>query len=121
MVAFFINNYMVTTLIILNIILIIIILTILAFYIFRNKKDAIENKKDAIENKKDAIERICENEDTCCEVDISKNRQNKKIKQDRVFDGRFVTDEEYQQMIKSKKSLIEELYNEYEHFKELSK
>ena len=114
MVAFFINNYMVTTLIILNIILIIIILTILAFYIFRNKKDAIENKKDVIES-------ICENEDTCCEVDIIKHRQNKKIKQDRVFDGRFVTDEEYHQMIKSKRGLIEELYNEYEHFKELSK
>ena len=114
MVAFFINNYMATTLIILNIILIIIILTILAFYIFRNKKDVIENKKDVIES-------ICESEDKCCEVDISEHRQNKKIKQDRVFDGRFVTDEEYQQMIKSKRSLIEELYNEYEHFKELSR
>ena len=118
MVAFFINNYMVTTLIILNIILIIIILTILAFYIFRNKKDVIENKKDV-------IERICENEDTYCEIDSSEYKQNKKIKQDRVFDGRFVTDEEYQQMIKSKRSdisiLMEELYNEYEHLKELNK
>lgn len=107
---------MVTTLIILNIILIFIILAILAFFIFRNKKDVIENKKDVIES-------ICKNEDTCCEVDSSdhRHRQNKKIKQDRVFDGRFVTDEEYQQMIKSRRSLIEELYNEYEHFKELSK
>jgi hypothetical protein len=105
---------MVTALIILNIMLIIIILTILAFYIFRNKKDVIENKKNVIES-------ICENKDTCCEVDISNRRKNKKIKQDRVFDGRFITDEEYQQMIKSKRSLMEELYNEYEHLKELNK
>lgn len=114
MVAFFINIYMVTTLIILNIILIIIILTILAFYIFRNKKDV-----------KDVIESICENEDVYCEIDSSDYKQNKNIKQERVFEGRFVTDDEYQQMMKNRRSdisvLLEELDNEYEHLKELNK
>jgi hypothetical protein len=115
---------MVTALIILNIMLIIIILTILAFYIFRNKKDVIENKKD-VKDVKDVIENICDNEDEYCEIDSSDYKQNKNIKQERVFDGRFVTDEEYQQMIKSKRSdisiLMEELYDEYEYLKELSK
>ena len=47
------------------------------------------------------------------------------LKEERVFVGRLITDEEYQQMMKSRKSdiaiLLEEVENEYEHLKELNK
>ena len=108
MVAFFINNYMVVLLIVLNIILI-SLFVVLSIYFFRNKKD--------------------ENKSVCNNIDIDnkdiKIESNKKIKQDRVFEGRFITDEEYQQMMKNRRSdisvLLKELDNEYEHLKELNK
>jgi len=93
-------------LIVLNIILI-IILVFLLIYLFNNKKDNV--KSDCIINE-------CSDE-----IEI----QNKKINLDRVFEGRFVTDEEYQQMMKYKRSdvsiLLEEVEREYEHLKELNK
>lgn len=89
-------------LIVLNILLI-AILAFLLIYFFRNKN--VDVKGDNIK--------------------IVKNKQNKKIKSDRVFVGRFVTDEEYQQMMNSRKSdlaiLLEDMEREYEHLKELNK
>ena len=89
-------------LIVLNILLI-AILAFLLIYFFRNKN--VDVKGDNSE--------------------IVKNKQNKKIKSDRVFVGRFVTDEEYQQMMNSRKSdlaiLLEDMEREYEHLKELNK
>ena len=89
-------------LIVLNILLI-AILAFLLIYFFRNKN--VDVKGDNSE--------------------IVKNKQNKKIKSDRVFVGRFVTDEEYQQMMNSRKSdlaiLLEDKEREYEHLKELNK
>ena len=50
---------------------------------------------------------------------------NKISNSEHVFVGRFVTDDEYQQMIKSRKSdisiLLEDVDREYEHLKELNK
>ena len=95
-------------LIILNILLI-FALIFLVLYLFRNKKDNDEN--------------ICV--DNKCEVESDEYKQNNNLNSERVFVGRFVTDEEYQQMIKNRKSdisiLLEEVNNEYEHFKELNK
>lgn len=89
-------------LIVLNILLI-AILAFLLIYFFRNKN--VDVKGDNSE--------------------IVKNKQNKKIKSDRVFVGRFITDEEYQQMMNSRKSdlaiLLEDMEREYEHLKELNK
>lgn len=95
------------TLIILNIILI-IVLIFLIIYIFKNKKDNVKN--------------------ICIHNDYDKNenvdyRRNKNINSDRIFVGRFVTDEEYQQMITSRRSnisiLLEEVEKEYEKLKSL--
>ena len=53
-----------------------------------------------------------------------RNKQNKKINSEQVFVGRFITDEEYQQMMNNRRSdisiLLEEVELEYEHFKELN-
>ena len=95
-------------LIILNILLI-FALIFLVLYLFRNKKDNDEN--------------ICV--DNKCEVKSDEYKQNNNLNSERVFVGRFVTDEEYRQMIKNRKSnisiLLEEVNSEYEHFKELNK
>ena len=95
-------------LIILNIILI-VILIFLALYIFRNKKDDVKNY---YVNKTHHIK-------------SETNKEKKNLKEERVFVGRLITDEEYQQMMKSRKSdiaiLLEEVENEYEHLKELNK
>lgn len=92
-------------LIILNIILI-ILLIFLVFYIFRNKKN-----------------NICY--DGCDNIKSVEHTQKNKLKNERVFVGRFVTDEEYQQMMKNKRSdisiLLDEVDKEYEHLKELNK
>ena len=94
--------------IILNIILI-ITLTILVLYIFKNNKNSTEN--------------VCVNNK--CSVESNKDNQNNNLNSERVFVGRFVTEEEYQQMMKSRKSdisiLLEEVNSEYEHLKELNK
>ena len=77
-------------------------------------------------NKKDKLKKDC--------VDVNSRRNNIKkekykkteeLQSNRVFVGKFITDEEYQQMIKCKKSynsiLLEEIESEYEHLKELNK
>ena len=110
---FFINNYMVV-LIVLNIILIVAVI-FLVVYLIKNKKDDIKN--------------VCVNcnndEDDNDEIECVIHKQNKKIKSERVFVGRFVTEEEYQQMTKNIRSdisiLLEEVNKEYEHLKELNK
>ena len=114
LVAFFINNYMVTVLIILNIILIVILLTIVILYLFKNKKDDIKN--------------VCVNDDVCeeCEeIKSGNHKQKNNKKEERVFEGRFITDDEYHQIKNSRRSeisiLLEELNIEYEHLKEISK
>ena len=95
-------------LIILNIILI-ILLIFLVIYLFRNKKGDAKN--------------ICTNDEEC-DVEICEYEKKKNKKTDRVFEGRFVTDEEYLQIKNSKRSdisiLLEEVNSEYEHLKELN-
>ena len=95
-------------LIILNILLILTLIFLL-LYLFRNKKD--NDKNICVDNK--------------CEVESDEYKQNNNLNSERVFVGRFITDEEYQQMIKNRKSnisiLLEEVNSEYEHFKELNK
>jgi short subunit fatty acids transporter len=97
-------------LVILNIILI-ISLVFLVLYILRNKNGDTKN--------------VCENEDKCDDIKSSKHKQKDKLKSERVFVGRFLTDEEYLQMTKYKRSdisiLLEEVDKEYEHLKELNK
>ena len=96
-------------LIVLNIILIIIVI-ILALYFFKNKKDDVKN--------------VCVDSEEV-EHKIKKHKQKSEPKSERIFEGRFITDEEYQQMTKSKRSdisvLMEEIDKEYEHLKELNK
>ena len=108
---FFINIYMVVLLIILNIILI-VLFSILIWYIIKS------NKHDT----------KCVCKDDNCEINESikiNNEQKNKSNKERVFIGRFISDEEYQQMIKNRRSeisiLIEELHTEYEHLKEFNK
>ena len=94
-------------LIVLNIILIISLISfILYYFIKRNNKNVYEDN-------------------ICDKHEIKINKDHKKINYDRVFDGRFITDDEYNEMMKNKKSgtsiLLEELNREYEHLKELNK
>ena len=97
-------------LIVLNIILI-IILAFLLMYLFGNKKD---NDKH-----------VYINEEKNSDIKNVKCENNKPEKYDRVFEGRVITDEEYQQMVKLRRSdisiLLEEVKREYEHLKELNK
>ena len=94
--------------IILNIILI-IALTFLVLYIFKKNKNSTEN--------------VCVNNK--CSVESKEDNQNNNLNSERVFVGRFVTEEEYQQMTKNRRSdisiLLEEVNKEYEHLKELNK
>lgn len=96
-------------LIILNIILI-VLLIVLVLYIFRNKNDDTKNDQNE--------------DDVYVENKRVKYKQNKKINSEQVFVGRFITDEEYQQMMNNRRSdisiLLEEVELEYEHFKELN-
>ena len=97
------------TLIILNIILIFVLVFLLIF-LFRKKKDNIKN--------------INVNNDKYEKKEILNHKRDKK-NSERVFVGRFISDEEYQQMMNSRKSdiaiLLEEVEREYEHLKELNK
>lgn len=100
-------------LIFLNIILI-IVLIFLILYIFRNKKYDIKNIS------------INENDEKYIKNENIKYKKNKKINPpDRVFFGRFITDDEYKHMMKYRRSnlsiLLEDIDNEYEHLKELNK
>lgn len=111
MSPFFINNYMEVALIVLNIILIIIVI-ILALYFFKNKKDDVKN--------------VCvDSEEVEHKIKKHKHKQKSEPKSERIFEGRFITDEEYQRMTKFKRSdisvLMEEIDKEYEHLKELNK
>ena len=94
--------------IILNIILI-IALTILVLYIFKNNRNRTEN--------------VCVNNK--CSVESNEDNQNNNLNLERVFVGRIVTEEEYQQMMENRKSdisiLLDEVNSEYEHLKELNK
>ena len=94
--------------IILNIILI-IALTILVLYIFKNNKNSTEN--------------VCVNNK--CSVESDEDNQNNNLNSERVFVGRFITEDEYQQMMKNRKSdisiLLDEVNSEYENLKELNK
>ena len=120
LVAFFINNYMVV-LIVLNIILIVVVI-FLVVYLIENKKDDIKNIKnvcvDCDNNDEDDND-----EDDNDEIEFDIHKQNKKIKSERVFDGIFITDDEYQQMTKSRRNdisiLMEEINREYEHLKKI--
>jgi hypothetical protein len=100
-------------LIILNIILIVLILFLLLYFTKNNKY----NIKD-----------VCVNNDKSSETKIyksDKDKQKTELKSERVFVGRVVSEEEYQQMKKNKKSdisnLMEDINREYEHLKELNK
>lgn len=108
-------------LIILNIILIALLIFLLV-YLFKNgsKKDIT---KDVSENGSGYCKNKTSNYDVNKILFTSDSDANKKIKLERVFDGRFVSDEEYQQIIKNKISnntiSFEEIEHEYEHLKEL--
>lgn len=100
-------------LIILNIILIILLLFLILFFV-RNNKSEQKN--------------ICANNNEHCvnKIDKSENHKQKNISNlKKVFVGRFVTDEEYLQMEKNRKSdisiILEDINREYEHLKELNK
>ena len=112
---FFINIYMVL-LIFLNIILI-VLLSILVFYIIKSNNISF---KGIFKN--DVVCKCDKNEKNNEVVEIDNEND---LKPERVFVGRFVTDEEYQHMIKNRRSdisvLIEDLQNDYEYLKELSK
>lgn len=101
---------MVTVLIILNIILIVILLTIAILYLFKNRKDVAKH--------------VCVN-DKCEEIESDEHKQKKNINSERVFVGKFITDDEYQQMMNNRKSdisiLLDEVDSEYEYLKELNK
>jgi hypothetical protein len=77
-----------------------------------------------LKSKGDVNESICENVKTNVEVKNINYKLNTKKSPERIFDGRFVTDEEYQQMKGRKRSdisiLLEEVNNEYEHLKRLN-
>ena len=95
-------------LIVLNIVLI-ITLVFLVLYIIGNKSDNTKSVCVSNGNEKEIVD----------------YKQNKKINSDRVFEGKFITDEEYNRMIKYRRSdisiLLEELNSEHEHLKELNK
>ena len=95
-------------LVILNIILI-VLLTVMSIYFFRNNKN------------KDIDKYVCANDD---KNNVSEHTHRKKVKSDRVFVGRFIDDEEYQQMMDKRRSdisiLLEDVTREYEHLKRLN-
>jgi hypothetical protein len=101
-------------LIFLNITLI-VLLIILVLYIIKNSNFNIKgllSKKDKINNIKNIkIEQSIENN-----LEFNKD--------ERVFVGRFVSDEEYNQIVKNKKSnisiLLEDVKREYEYLKKIS-
>ena len=92
-------------------------LSILVFYIIKSNNISF---KGIFKN--DVVCKCDKNEKNNEVVEID-NENN--LEQERVFVGRVITDEEYQHMVKNRRSdisvLMEELQNEYEHLKELSK
>ena len=104
---------MVVVLIILNIILI-VALVFLSLYIFKKNKNSVTHCET----------NVCVGDDECLVIKTCEHKQNN-IESERVFDGVFITEEEYQQMMKERtgniSSLMDEVNKEYEHFKELNK
>lgn len=96
-------------LIVLNIILIVTLVFLLIFLFIK---------------KNDDVKTINVNNDKYEKKEIVNYKRDKK-NSERVFVGRFISDEEYQQMMNSRKSdiaiLLEEVEREYEHLKELNK
>lgn len=96
-------------LIIINIVLIVLV-TFLVIYLLKNKKDNEVAKSVCVNSKHVEVKRV-------------EHKHNKEIDPDRVFVGRFITDEEYQQMMSKRESdisiLLKEVEREYEHLKRL--
>ena len=86
-------------------------------YLFNNRNNKNDKNTNICVN--------CDKDDVDDEIEVDIFKQNKQIKNERVFVGRFVTEEEYQQISKNRRSdisvLIEEVNREYEHLKELNK
>lgn len=98
-------------LIILNIILI-VLLTIMSIYFFRNNKNKYIDKC------------VCINDYKHDKNNGGEHIHRKKVKTDRVFVGRFIDDEEYQQMMCKRRSdisiLLEDVNRGYEYLKQLN-
>ena len=77
-----------------------------------------------LKNKKDVTKNICVN-NRCDEIEKDDHKQKNKLNSGNVFVGRFVTDEEYQEMMNNRRSdisiLLKEVEHEYKYLKELSK
>lgn len=103
------------TLIVLNIILIILVIFLSLCFLYSIKNKKVDDKKMCIN---------CDDKDDESD-DIIEDSKYKQIKTERVFVGKFITDEEYQQMPKTNRTgisnLIEDVNREYEHLKELNK
>ena len=105
-------------LIVLNIILIIVVI-FFALYIINNKKYVGKNAHvDCVVNDVNIIDENENKENTHTQKREHNNTE-------RVFVGKIITDEEYQQLSQSTKSEIsilkEEIIKEFEYFKELRK
>jgi uncharacterized protein YxeA len=111
-------------LIVLNIILI-ILLVFLLVYILGSKKNNLKNVYVNHDNENhDDENHDYINDNSVCEITRNKNKQKTKNKSDRVFEGRFVSDDEYNQIMKYRRevsNLWKEVEREYEHLKELNK
>ena len=106
-------------LIILNIILIILLIFLLV-YILGSKKNNLKN----VSVNHDDVNHDYINDNSVCEITRNKNKQKIKNKSDRVFEGRFVSDDEYDQIMKYRRevsNLWKDVEREYEHLKELNK
>lgn len=103
-------------LIVLNIILIIVVI-FFALYIINNKDSGKNVHEDCVVNDVNIID---ENENK-----KNTHTQKREHNTERVFVGKIITDEEYQQLSQSTKSEIsilkEEIIKEFEYFKELRK
>lgn len=84
-----------------------------------------------LRNKKDVVKNVCKNnneykeENNEVKIKKGKHKQKNKIKPEREFVGRFISDDEYQQLSKNKNNGISNLLKiideEYEYLKELNK
>jgi regulatory protein YycI of two-component signal transduction system YycFG len=117
------------TLIILNIILIILLIFLL-IYILGSKKNNLKNDTVNHDNgnhdngNHDNVNHDYINDNSVCEITVNKNKRKIKNKSDRVFEGRFVSDDEYNQIMKYRRdvsNLWKDVEREYEHLKELNK
>ena len=110
-------------LIILNIILIILLIFLLV-YIIGSKKNNLKNVSVNHDNVNHDVNHDYINDNSVCDITRNKNKQKTKNKSDRVFEGRFVSDDEYNQIMKCRRevsNLWKDVEREYEHLKELNK